>query len=95
MLGVTVDKRLKYEEHIVKQCKKAGQKRSALARVCKILNQECRKTSMKAFIESQFRYCPVICKFCGRNLKNRISHLHEKSPRIIYNVYESEKEEQL
>ena len=54
LLGVTIDKHLKFEEHIVKQCKKAGQKHSALARVCNILNQERRRTLMKAFIESQF-----------------------------------------
>ena len=40
LLGVTIDKHLKFEEHIVLQCKKAGQKLSALARVCNILNQE-------------------------------------------------------
>ena len=39
LLGVTIDKHLKFEEYIVKQCKKAGQKLSALARVCNILNQ--------------------------------------------------------
>ena len=54
MLGVTIDKHLKFEEHIVKQRKKAGQKLSALARVRNILNQERRRTLMKAFIESQF-----------------------------------------
>ena len=50
-LGVTIDKHLKFEEHIVKQCKEAGQKLSALARVCNTLNQERRRTLMKA-IES-------------------------------------------
>ena len=33
LLGVTIDKHVKFEEHIVKQCKKAGQKLSALMRV--------------------------------------------------------------
>ena len=55
--GVTVEKHLKFEGHIVKQCKKAGEKLSALARVCNILNQERQITLMKAFIESQFGYC--------------------------------------
>ena len=27
--------------------------------------------------------------FCGRNLNNRINHLHERSLRIVYNDYES------
>ena len=33
LLCVTIDKHLKLEEHIVKQCKKAAQKLSALARI--------------------------------------------------------------
>ena len=33
LLDVTIDKYFKFEEHIVKQCKKAGQKLSALMRV--------------------------------------------------------------
>ena len=40
LLGVTINKHLKFEEHIVKQCKKSGQKLSALARVCNILNEK-------------------------------------------------------
>ena len=89
VLGVTINKHLKFEEYIVKQCKKAGQKLSVLARVCNILNQECRRTLMKAFVEPQFGYCPLIWMFCGRNLNNWISHLNERSLRIIYNDYES------
>ena len=44
---------------------------------------------MKAFIESQFGYCPLIWMFCGRNFNNRINHLHERSLKIVYNDYES------
>ena len=40
LLGVTIDKHFKFEEHIVKECKKTEQKHSALARVCNILNQD-------------------------------------------------------
>ena len=78
LLGVTIKKHLKFEEHIVKQYKKAGQKLSALARVCIILNQERRRTLMKAITECQFGYCPLIWMFSRRNLNNRINHLHER-----------------
>ena len=50
LIGVTIDKHLKFEEHIVKQCKTAGQKLSALIRVYNILNQERPRTLMKVFI---------------------------------------------
>ena len=50
---------------------------------------------MKAFIESQFGYCSLIWIFCGRNLNNRINHLHERLLRIVYNDYESSFQELL
>ena len=40
---------------------------------------------MKAFIESQFGYCPLIWMFHSRTLNNRINSLHERALRIVYN----------
>ena len=40
---------------------------------------------MKAFIESQFSYCPLIWMFHSRNLNNKINKIHERSLRIVYN----------
>ena len=37
LLGVTIDKNLKFKERILNQCEKAGEKLSALGRVCHIL----------------------------------------------------------
>ena len=54
LLRGTINTHLKFEEHIVKQCKKTGQKVSTLARFCNILNQKRRRTLMKASKESQF-----------------------------------------
>ena len=39
---------------------------------------------MKAFIESQFGYCPLIWMFPSRMLYNHINKLHEKALRIVY-----------
>ena len=40
---------------------------------------------MKAFIESQFGYCPLAWMFCGRQQNNQINDLHERTLRIVYN----------
>ena len=89
LLEVTIDKNLKFKEHILKQYKKAGKKLSVLGRVCHILNLERRRSLMKAFIESQFGYCPLVWMFCGRQENNQINHLHERALRIVYNDYKS------
>ena len=39
---------------------------------------------MKAFIESQFGYCPLIWMFHSRGVNSKINHLHERSLRIVY-----------
>ena len=79
LLGIIIDRNLKFDEYILTQCKKAGRKIKALARVCTYLSLERRRTLMKAFIESQFTYCPLIWMFCQRSSTTRMNHLHERA----------------
>ena len=44
---------------------------------------------MKAFIESQFAYCPLIWMFCQRSSNIRINHPHERALRTVYKDTES------
>ena len=44
---------------------------------------------MKAFIESQFKYCPLIWMFHSRTLSNKINRLHERALRLVYSDYKS------
>ena len=39
---------------------------------------------MKAFIESQFSYCPLVWMFHSRTLNNKINKLHDKALRLVY-----------
>ena len=89
LLGVTFDKKLKFDSHIASICKKAGQKVSALARVSKLLPFHRRRAILKAFIESQFSHCPLVWMFCSRKMNRKINHIHERSLRLVYNDYTS------
>ena len=40
---------------------------------------------MKAFIELQFGYCPLVWMFHSRSLNNKINRIHERALRITYN----------
>ena len=44
---------------------------------------------MKAFIESQFGYRPLVWMYHSRSLDNKINRIHERELRIIYNVKSS------
>ena len=43
-----------------------------------------RKVLMKAFITSQFRYCPLIWMLHRRTLNNRINNIYERALRLTY-----------
>ena len=43
-----------------------------------------RKSLMKAFITSQFNYCPLIWMFRSRQLNNRINKIQERVLRLVY-----------
>ena len=84
LLGIVIDKNLKFDEHVTCLCKKASQKLHALARVSKFMNIEQRKKIMNAFISSQFGYCPLVWMFHSRRLNNRINKIHERALRLVY-----------
>ena len=75
--------KLDFTEHVSSICKKAGLKLHALARISKFMNKEKLRILNKAFIESQFGYCPLIWMFHSRTLNNKINKLHERSLRLV------------
>ena len=85
LLGITIDKDLKFDDHVNSLCKKACQKLNALARLPPYMNVEKRRIIMKAFIESQFGYCPLVWMFHSRGINNKINRIHERALRITYN----------
>ena len=85
LLGITIDKDLKFDDHVNSLCKKACQKLNALARLAPYMNVEKRRIIMKAFIESQFGYCPLVWMFHSRGINNKMNRIHERSLRITYN----------
>ena len=84
ILGIIVDNELKFDIHINKLCNKASQKLHALARISNFMSLEKRKVILKAFILSQFNYCPLLWMFHSRKLNNKINNIHERALRITY-----------
>ena len=86
-LGVTIDNTLKFDKHVSSLCKRANQKFHALARMSNYVSSSKLKTLMKAFVISQFSYCPLVWMFHGKHMNNKINHIHERALRLVYNDY--------
>ena len=84
LLGITIDNKLRFKDHINKLCKVAHNKVSALLRYCNILNFEKRRCLMKSFIESQFSFSPLTWMFHDRKINNMINRVHERALRCVY-----------
>ena len=84
LLGITIDKDLKFNDHVNSLCKKACQKLNPLARLALHMNVEKRRIILKAFTESQFEYCPLVWMFHSRGINNKTNRIHERALRITY-----------
>ena len=95
LLGIITNSNLSFNKHINDLFKKASEKLNALARISGYRDLPKRRVIMKAFITSQFGYCPLILIFHSRTLNNKISSVHERARRITSNDSKSTFEELL
>ena len=87
LLGICFNSNFRFDDHVASLCKKASQKLNALTRVAQYMNLAQRRSIMKAFICSQFGYCPLVWIFHSRKINTRINSLHERVLRVVYRDY--------
>ena len=95
LLGIKVDTKLNFNEHLNDIISKASRKVNALSRVVPYMSLSKKKILMNSFFNSQFSYCPLICMFHSRIMNNKINRLHEMCMRLIYEDKTSSFEELL
>ena len=87
LLEIQIDSDLTFDEHISSICNKVGKKINVLSRPVNYMSFDKCRMVIKAFIESQFNYCPIIWMFHSRTLNNKINRLHERALRLVYSDY--------
>ena len=95
LLGVVIDQKLNFKQHLNTVCLKASQKLHALARASTYMPKEKTRMVMRAFIMSQFSYCPLIWMFHDIRVNAKINLIHERALRIAYQDRTSSFEELL
>ena len=90
LLGLELDKELKFHEHVKHICKKASAKVTALARLIKVVPMQKKRVLFYSFVKSHFFNCPLVWMFnLSRTLNHRINRIHERGLRIVYEDYET------
>ena len=88
-LGIKVDSRLNFNEHLDSIIKKASCKINALSRITSFMNINKRRILMNSLFNSQFNYCPLVGMFHSCSISNKINRLHERVLHIVYNEFTS------
>ena len=85
LLGIQIDRELKFDHHVNIICRKAGKQLNALSRQCKILPFFRRKILLNSYFHSLFQYGRLVWMFHNRVLNAKINSLHFRALRMVYN----------
>ena len=86
LLGVTIDFKLDFDEHISNVCKKASRQLNVFKRIGGHLCKLGKLNVYYSFIMSNFNYCLLTGHFCG---EKKIEKIQERDLRFIYRDYDS------
>ena len=88
LLGVTIDRKLNFNEHVTNLCDKASKKSQTLARISHIT-----PNTKATFNECLFYVSIWLLSFSwinhSRTLNNRINGLHKRALSLVYNDFSS------
>ena len=84
LLGVTIDDKLNFENHIAKICRKVSQQIAVLKRMQKLLPFETRRDLYKAFILPHFNYCSEMWHFCSKKSADKLEMVNKRALRFVF-----------
>jgi len=89
LLGVSIDSKLSFTEHISQLCKTAGKQINAMSRLSNVLSKDNKMLVLNSFIVSNFNYSPLVYHICGKGNSHKMEHVIERGLRIVCNDFES------
>ena len=65
VLGITIDSRLNFAQHVSNSCTKATGQLNALARISRYIDETSRYMIYNSFVRGYFNFGPMVWHFCG------------------------------
>ena len=87
LLGITIDNKLSFSNHINKLCKTANNKLCAIIRLRNYLSLSQTKLLINSYVLSNFSYCPLLWMFCKKKDMMQINKLHKRALRTVHNNF--------
>ena len=94
-LGIEVEDKLNFNNHINTICRSAANQLNALIRLRRFLGIEERKALIQSFVLSNFNYCPLVWMLSSVKSLNKIENLQKRALRFMLSDYKSSYDELL
>ena len=88
LLGVQLDNKLNFSQHISAICKAATRQLNCLFRLGRFLDQKSKLLLYKSFVLSNFNYCPAVWHFCGSVNALKLEKIQFRALKFVYNRYD-------
>jgi hypothetical protein len=89
LLGIKIDSKLNFDEHVKSICTKASQQINVIMRMSNVLDTNVKENIYKTFIQSTFSYCPVVWMMCSNSNLRKLEKLQCRALRFVYCDYTS------
>ena len=85
LLGIQLDYKLNFEQHISELCRKAASQLNVLKRLKKFIGFNEKKILVQSFVYSNFDYCPLVWYFSSAKSLQKIEKIQERALRFLHN----------
>ena len=89
LLGIIIDWKLNFNEHIKHLCSMAENRVRALYRLRSTLDSKQKLMLFNSFLLSIFNYCPIVWMFYGKSSADMINNIQKRALRALYNDFSS------
>ena len=89
LLGIQLDYKLNFEQHISELCRKAASQLNVLKRLKQFIGFSEREILVQSFVYSNFNYCPLVWYFSSAKSLQKIEKIQERALRFLYNDHRS------
>ena len=90
LLGVTIDNKSSFDEHVSSLCKKASNQLNVVTRLHSYLGFKEKEVLLNSFVYASYNYCPLICHFCSAKSVRKIEQIQTRTLRILCNDFDSD-----
>ena len=90
LLGITIDDRQRFDQHISNLCSKAAMQLNTLGRLQKYMGKAEKVEIVNSFVYANFNYCPFVWHFSTCESIRKIEKILKCQLRIVLDNYDSD-----